>query len=170
MSNINASLDRREFLKIWFSSLGAFASTPIRQILPPGEKIDPMGIGRVTISAIGLYQEPSFSSQRIKWLGRDKLVDIISEVQGSTANPRWYRLVGGYAHSAYIQRVEGAKLNKPLSHIPENGLLGEITVPFSQALHQAYSGAWQPVYRLYFGSIYWITHLIEAQKALHGMD
>lgn len=164
MKNLSVSLDRREFLKIWTSSLGAIALNPMRQFLPPGEKSDPMGIGRVTVRAIGLYQEPSFSSQRLKWLGRDKLVDIIADEKGSTPNPHWYRLVGGYAHSAYIQRVEAARLNQPLSHIPAGGQLGEITVPFTQALRRGYSDSWQPVYRLYYGSIYWITHLIEGPE------
>jgi hypothetical protein len=171
MSNYRPSLDRREFLKIWSSSMGAVALQPLRQALPPEDKIDPMGVGRVTISAIGLYQEPSFSSQRIKWLGRDKLVDIIAEAYGSTTNPHWYRIVGGYAHSAYIQRVEDSKLNKPISRIPQHGQLGEITVPYSQALREVYPGRWQPVYRLYFGSVYWITHLIEGpdNKPWYGL-
>ena len=164
MINMGSSLNRREFLNIWALSLGVFVSNPLRQLLPPDEKTDPVGIGRVTVQAIGLYQEPSFSSQRLKWLGRDKLVDIIAEEKGSTSNPRWYRLVGGYAHSAYIQRIEGSHLNPPLPVIPEGGQLGEITVPFSQALRRIYSDSWQPLYRLYYGSMYWITHLIEGPE------
>jgi hypothetical protein len=153
-------LARRDFLKLWGTSLGVLAATPLRAWLPPDEDISPLGIGRVTVQAIGLYQEPDFSSPRIKYLTRDLLVDIIAEIEspsGPPRNPRWYRLVGGYAHSAYLQRVEQAHLNPPLHMIPSRGCLGEITVPFTQAMRMTNLRHWEPAYRLYFGATFWIT-------------
>jgi hypothetical protein len=157
-------LHRRDFLKLWGVSLGSFIPSSIRQLLPPDEDLEPLGIGRVTTGSIGLFEEPDFASPRLKWLGRDLLVAIIQEIIspfGSLRNPRWYRLIGGYAHSAYIQRVETAHLNQPLEIIPENGQLGEVTVPYTQSMRKVFSDLWQPAYRLYFGSVYWITDLIE---------
>jgi hypothetical protein len=113
----------------------------------------------VTIRVIGLYQEPDFASSRIKWIPRDRLVDIFAEIEsdaGPVRNPRWYRLVGGYAHSAYIQRVDLAHLNPPLTWIPKRGRLGEISVPFTQAMRKV-GPHWEPLYRLYYGSMFWIT-------------
>jgi len=133
-------------------------------MLPADEDLEPVGLGRVTIRAIGLYQEPDFSSPRLKWLNRDKLVNIIAEINSPhdpPRNPRWYRLVGGYAHSAYIQRVEASYLNPALTALPNGGQLAEVTVPFTQALQKTTSQKWYPVYRLYFGSVYWVTHLID---------
>ncbi|HUV28207.1 MAG TPA: hypothetical protein VMW34_12660, partial [Anaerolineales bacterium] len=120
-------IKRREFLKVWGLSLALLVPSPLRAWLPPEEDINPLGLGRVTIRAIGLYQEPDFASPRIKWLSRDQLVDIISELDsasGPPRNSRWYRLVGGYAQSAYIQRVDSAHLNLPLAMIPKKGCLG----------------------------------------------
>ena len=157
-------IKRREFLKVWGLSLALLVPSPLRSWLPPEEDINPLGLGRVTVRAIGLYQEPDFASPMIKWLSRDQLVDIISELDsasGPPRNPRWYRLVGGYAHSAYIQRVEDAHLNLPLAMIPKKGCLGEISVPFTQAMHKISSQRWQPIYRLYYGAVFWITGYIQ---------
>jgi lipoprotein-anchoring transpeptidase ErfK/SrfK len=157
-------LSRRDFLKLAGLAASSLAARPLESGLPPEDRASPVGIGRVTIQVIGLYPEPSFKSERIRWLQRDKLVDIIDEVQspdGPAHNPRWYRLPGGYAHSAYIQRVETASLNSPLPNIPKGGRLGEVTVPYSQSLYKTRSSDWYHAYRLYFGSVYWITHLLD---------
>ena len=155
-------LNRREFLKVWGASLVSLTPLSIHSWLPLDEDLKLVGLGRVTIHAIGLYQETSFASQRLKWLGRDKLVKIIAEIdspEGPPGNPRWYQLFGGYANSAYIQRVEHSYLNQSKPVFPGDGLLAEVTVPFTQAMHRTRSGRWLPVYRLYYGSVYWITHL-----------
>jgi hypothetical protein len=157
-------LHRREFLKLWGLSLTVLTPTRVRAWLPPEEDTAPLGLGRVTVSAIGLYQEPVFASPRIKYLVRDQLVDVIAEIDsplGPVRNPRWYRLVGGYAHSAYIQRVDKAHLNPPLPMISRRGRLGEISVPFTQAMLRTSSEHWEPAYRLYYGAVFWITGFIQ---------
>ncbi|MFN2214838.1 MAG: L,D-transpeptidase [Anaerolineales bacterium] len=156
-------IQRREFLKLWGLSFALALPDSLHAWLPPDEEIEPLGMGRVTVGAIGLYQEPDFASPRVKRLARDQLVDIITEIDvpgGYARNPRWYRLVGGYAHSAYIQRVDHAHLNPPLTTIPRKGCLGEITVPFTQALLKI-SSRWEPIYRLYYGAVFWITGFVE---------
>jgi len=45
--------------------------------------------------------------------------------------------------------------------IPENGLLAEVSVPYSQAMHYTQASGWQKIYRLYYGSTHWITALDE---------
>ena len=158
------SLNRRDFLKLWGSSLFTLARSRLRAWLPPDEDTTPLGLGRVTIGAIGLYEEPDFASPRIKYLTRDSLVDIVSEVDsphGPVRNPRWYRLVGGYAHSGYIQRVDNAHLNPPLAMIPRRGRLGEISVPYTQSMRKIFTDHWEAVYRLYYGAVFWITGFIQ---------
>ena len=161
---VHNSLHRRDFLKLWGLSLGSFIPSSIRDWLPEEENLAPLGVGRITIRSIGLFQEPDFASPRLKWLGRDLLVSVIDEFQspyGPSSNPRWYRLVGGYAHSAYIQRVEAAHLNQPVAMIPAGGQLGEITVPYTQSMRKVSTDLWQPAYRLYFGATFWITGFIK---------
>lgn len=157
-------LTRREFISLWGLALGSFVAQPLRNWLPPEDQGEFLGMGRVTRDVIGLYAEPSYESTRLRWITRDRLVGIVDEVtskHGPKHNPRWYRLVGGYAHSAYIQRVDRASLNPVLPSIPPGGQLGEVTVPFVQSLRLTRTSDWHPLYRLYFGSIYWITGLIE---------
>lgn len=160
----SSSLNRRDLLKLWGASLAAFLPVSFRQMLPEDENRTPLGVGRVTIRAIGLFQEPNFASPRLKWIPRDQLVSVIEEIDspfGPSRNPRWYRLVGGYAHSAYIQRVESAHLNQPAPMIPKRGQLGEITVPYTQSMRRISAERWRPAYRLYFGATFWITGFLE---------
>src|SRR3990170_2982523 len=117
---MQSPVSRRDFLKLAGLAASSLAARPLESRLPPEDHATPLGIGRVTIQVIGLYKEPSFKSDRMRWLQRDKLVDIIYEIDspdGPAHNPRWYRLPGGYAHSAYIQRVESSSLNPPLPRV-----------------------------------------------------
>lgn len=153
-------LSRREFLQVGAVAVSALGLQAFRPGLPPEDQIPPFGIGRVTIQNIRVYQEPSFRSEPLRWLRRDQLVDLIEQISSSHGpqnNPRWYRVVGGYAHSAYLQRVDAAHLNPPLSQLPEEGQLAEVTVPFSQSLRFNSAFGWTPLYRLYFGSVHWIS-------------
>lgn len=155
-------LSRREFLHLAGLAFAAPGLAPLRSLLPPEDRQEPLGIGRVTAQVIGIYAEPSYKSERLAWKPRDRLLDIIEEQispHGPARNPRWYRVVGGYAHSAFIQRVETAHLNPPLARLPPGGQLGQVTWPFTQSFLKTPSPPWRPLYRLYFGSVYWITHL-----------
>lgn len=157
-------ISRRDFLKFsWLSlstlALQRFFNRPDEPGFEP-----PIGKGRVTIRAIYKYQEPDFKSKRIGLLNRDKLLDLYEEIQsphGPAHNPRWYRLLEGFVHSAYIQRVERAYLNTPLRWVPKNGRLGEVTVPYTQSMRRTLLYGWVPLYRLYYHSVYWITSIDE---------
>jgi lipoprotein-anchoring transpeptidase ErfK/SrfK len=54
-----------------------------------------------------------------------------------------------------------ATLNTPLEKVPRDGQLGEVTVPITQSFLKSRSQGWLPLYRLYYSSVYWITHLEE---------
>lgn len=94
-------------------------------------------------------------------LHRDEIVTIYGEFRsepGSASSRRWYEVQDGYVHSAYLQRVDDAHLNTGvLKYIPKNGCLGEITVPYTDTLRRLRGTQWQPLYRLYYQSVHWIT-------------
>lgn len=138
--------------------------SPAHKPLPGEDPPTPPIVVRVTTKFINIYRQPDFKSERIGSLKRDVILPIPEEIispYGPIHNPRWYHLVDGYVHSAYLQRVEMAHLNTPLPAVPASGQLGEITVPFSQSLRKTQIYGWMPLYRLYFGSVYWITSLEE---------
>jgi hypothetical protein len=156
-------LTRREFLQISGLALGSLALRQRESRIPPDDLQPPIGFGRVTIWAIGIFQKPSYHSQRVDIRLRDEVLPLYSEVPAedeSLRNRRWYRVPGGYAHSAYLQRVE-EHYNPIPATLPANELLGEVTVPFSQAYRYTKTFGWQPVYRLYYQSVHWVTGLDE---------
>lgn len=150
---------RREFLK--HGALGLVAATlPVQPYLLIEQ---PFAIGRVTTALVHVYQQPSFSSERIWKRSRDQLLNLLEEIQsphGPQYNPRWYRIAEGYVHSAYIQRVDFQPPNEPLPVVPAGGILGQVTVPFTRTFYRSRQAAWQPLYRLYYESVHWI-------KAVH---
>lgn len=159
-------LSRREFIKL--SGLGALSLIRYPNWLySPEEALDApaAGRGRVTTSAIYIYSQPDFHSERLGVLHRDELVTIyrvLFSEHSPPHNKRWYELKNGYIYSAYIQRVDHAYLNqKILTSIPEKGCLGEITVPYSDSMRHLRRGGWQRLYRLYYQSVFWITGLDE---------
>ena len=166
-------LSRREFLKVSGLSLGALTFPFIPW--PPGDEPRPLNArGRVTTHFIYIYSEPNFKSQRTGTLQRDQIVRILEEIEapsGPPHNPRWYRLEDGFVHSGYLQRVEKAHLNTSLKAVPESGRLGEVSVPFTQALRRTHTYGWVPLYRLYYQSVYWITSLEEGPdgKVWYGL-
>jgi lipoprotein-anchoring transpeptidase ErfK/SrfK len=137
----------------------------MRALLPPEDRVYPIGLGRVTISSIGVYKEPDLKSEKLNTRYRDELITLADELispHGPEINPRWYKVVGGYSHSAYLQRVENAQLAKPARRIRKDGQLGEISVPYSDSLRPNKAmDVWEPLYRLYYQSVHWVTGIDE---------
>lgn len=159
-------MSRREFLRIGSASLlsllaaskpsFAFASKLTAQETG-------LSMGRVTTNVVNLYDQPSLDGTVIKTLWQD-LVLPITKVTIGTGEPEhnktWYQLNGeGYVHSGSIQPVE-IKLNKPVTSVPETGLLAEVTVPYTDAV-------WNPIfkklfaYRLYYSTTHWILDVLQ---------
>lgn len=114
-------------------------------------------LGRVLDNSLAVYKEPSFSSELVNMYWRDLVLPINGVTIGDREpahNRVWY-LVNeeGYAHSGQIQPV-ALRYNEPAPSLPERGMLGEITVPYTDAL-------WDPdrpdrvASRLYYSSVYW---------------
>ena len=163
---MSKNISRRDFIKLGTLALGSLAFRPLSDWLPEGEGFDrdPIGVGRVTVDEIEVYREPSYQSDPVSTRRRDQLIPIFEEIVTPDTlpnSPRWYQVMDGYAHSAHIQRVEGRHINATVPWVPEEGRLGEITVPYTRAYLNNVLYGWMPVYRLYYQSVHWITGVDE---------
>ncbi len=150
---------RRDFLKASGAGLlGLFlADLRLEQVFAETSSKQ----GRVTLSGVEVLSEPSFKAKRVRLLGMDEIVDINGEVEGDQGygnpfNSSWYQINGeGYAYSGAIQPVE-TLYQKPVFDDSEAGVLGEITVPFSDARLDMSISA-KRGYRIYYSTTHWIT-------------
>jgi lipoprotein-anchoring transpeptidase ErfK/SrfK len=172
---MSETISRRDFLKLGGLALGGFlinsAFTRSGTTLPDGrfdldfpyqEDQDQGKLMRVAIKQIDLRAKPNDDSDIIGNRFRDQLVHIYEEVTPNDApeyyNPLWYKVWGGYLHSAHLQLVR-IQINEPASIVPESGILAEITVPFTTAYQFNDRDGWYPWRgsRLYYDTVHWIT-------------
>lgn len=164
------NISRRGFLQLCGISLAGLAFCPFEdQSSPDLTGLDPgrFPLGRVTKRQVGVYTEPDERSSCVHLVKRDTLLQLQQEIlspNSAKLNPRWYRISDGFVHSAYIQKIPEAHFNTPRKDIPESGVLGEVTVPFTKTRYKTRSGTWMELYRLYFGSVHWITGLLDVKE------
>ena len=157
-----ATLSRRGFLKIASLALGSLAFGPV---FPRQSEWELGDLARVTIYEVDLHSEPRDDARIIGKRYRDQLVHIYEEVtspRGPAWNPLWYRVWGGYLHSAYLQRVT-VDHNPALLRVPEAGQLCEVTVPYTIAYQNSPWEGWHPWdgAPLYYSTTHWATAIEE---------
>lgn len=153
---MKSTVSRRDFLKLAGLSLAGLAMRPL---LPTWLQEDPGDVVRVAISTVSVYSQPSDQSRILYQRFRDDLVHIYDEIvspDGPGYNPIWYRVWGGYIHSGHVVRVK-THLNPVIAVSKDNPRIAEVTVPYTQAMMKRGSPGWQPVYRLYYQSVHWVT-------------
>jgi hypothetical protein len=159
---MSTNLSRRDFLKLsGMSLLGFYLPSLPSNFLT--EDVFASQQGRVTTDLIWTYTQPSFKSNQIKSYWRDLVLPItnvtVSDDQ-SAYNRVWYEIGNeGYAYSGDIQPVQTI-LNTPTTNLPKNGILGEVSVPFTDAFGKP-NGEFG--YRLYYESVHWITRALTSQ-------
>lgn len=164
------ALSRRDFLKLGATSLGCLAfGVHVESAfdIPTENTSYPSRTARVAARHVYAYAQPDPNSQRKYKIRRDTLLHLLEEqisAAGPEHNPLWYRISQWWVHSGNIQRVEDAHTNEPLKHVPKDGMLGEVTVPFAQTYWRIRNGFWVPMYRLYYNSIHWITDVLESPE------
>jgi hypothetical protein len=152
------SINRRAFLQLGMLSLSSLAFRPLQNV---AARLITDDLARVSAKSISVYREADDTSMILFQHFRDELVNLYYEVTspaGPSYNPRWYRVWRGFMHSGKMVRVKYI-LNPVVHSIPTNGMLSEVTVPFTQAYRFLKSGKWEQVYRLYYGSTHWVTGL-----------
>jgi lipoprotein-anchoring transpeptidase ErfK/SrfK len=158
---LNSQLTRRDFLKLASTGSLAFAVSELHLDIAFGAP--PIKQGRITLSGIPLYDGPAFIANKLKYFGRDEVVDITSidehGEQGNPFNGVWYQVNNeGYTYSGWVQPVE-TNYQKPIFNIHEKGQVGEIVVPFSDTKEEPYVYA-ERGYRLYYGTTHWVQKYI----------
>ena len=159
MSVLNPPFSRRDFLKLSGAGLlGAFlADLHLDRALAAAPTQ-----GRMTLSGINLFSDPSFKARIVQIYNRDDVVGITGQVEVDVGNPynnTWYQIENqGYTYSGWVQPVE-TDYQKPVFDIPSAGQLGEVTVPFSatrlDASFKSHTG-----YRAYFATTHWVTGVV----------
>lgn len=157
------NLTRREFLKLSGLALTSLAFTPdFPQDQTPESTTT---LGRVAYESISVFDSPILDANTVGFRFRDELLNIYRTIQPSTGpayNPTWYRIWGGYIHSAHIQPVN-IRFSIPQESMPSHGVLCKLTVPYSSPYNYSRSNSWTPTqdFRLYYDSAHWVTDVVE---------
>lgn len=157
---MKSSLTRRDFLKIGAIGLASLAFRPSYDF---GELQEGENLARVAIDSVSVHSQPDDNSRILFQRYRDDVVNIYYEEisQGEPKyNPLWYRVWGGYIHSAHMQKVQ-VRLNPVQTQLSEEPHIAEISVPFSQCYLHRTEAEWQPIYRLYYESVHWVVGLVD---------
>jgi lipoprotein-anchoring transpeptidase ErfK/SrfK len=153
-----SALSRRDFLKLaGYGMLGLSLPDLPRPLFTQTFYSDLQG--RVIEKSLWMYDEPSLDSNRIEMFWRDLVVPLtgaaISEDE-EAHNRVWYEVDGkGFVYSGAVQPVS-TMINQPASEVPPSGVLGEITVPFTDA-HEEPDATTKVAHRLYYETVHWIT-------------
>lgn len=149
-------ISRRDFLKLsGYGLMGILL--PELSLSPPADPFTSLQ-GRIIDRTIWSYEEPNRKSKKKKLYWRDLIVQIANTALGddeTAYNRVWYELEeGGYVYSGSVQPVRTI-LNEP-QLIPAGGVLGEVSVPYTDA-HLEANPESEVVYRLYYETVHWAT-------------
>lgn len=153
-------ISRRDFLKLSGAGLAGLLLPPLNLHLN-----DPFAAlqGRVTTRTIWMYAQPTLSGAQVKLCQRDMLLNIVNTALSDDVNANnriWYEIgspnaIEGYVYSGNVQPVRTILNSTPTLDIPEDGLLAEVTVPYTDAHEQA-TQASKVGYRIYYETTHWI--------------
>ena len=153
-------VSRRDFIKVSGVGLAGLLATPFNF-----EIDDPFDLqqGRVTVRTVWMHASPSLDAEKVKLLQRDALFNIANTAVSEDTviqNRIWYQIGNeGYVHSGNIQPVR-TMLNQPYTgNIPIEGLLAEVTVPYSDAFEEPTTDS-KVGYRIYYETTHWIKALV----------
>ncbi|MCX6026268.1 MAG: L,D-transpeptidase [Chloroflexi bacterium] len=153
-----SAISRRSFLQLTGLSLGAAAFAP-----PPPEALASEAmLARVTARTVAVRARPDEAAPQLAGLTRDAIVAVEEETWSATGprgNPYWFRIKQGFVHAGDMQPVR-SEMNEVAGTIPSEGLLVEVTVPFTQTRVKPSAEA-EPLYRLYYEAAFWAVAAVE---------
>ena len=152
------SISRRAFLKQSSSTLALAALPPLsREDQAAGREGRWM---RVTTWRARVHSEPHPKAPRVGERDYDAIVTILDEVTGvghCEHNPTWYRIVGGYTYSSWVQPMETV-FNRPIKRIEAPGMLAWVTLPYTD-VRASLAPNLQRGSRLYYDAIFRVFDL-----------
>jgi len=156
MNSPKPRLTRRDFLKL--CGLGALgAAIPGFSFSHALANENKINLGRVTQDGWMVFAEPNQKARRCYSLKFDQIVPILATIRLTKKDGQaetWYQLAEGeFTHSAFIQVVENRR-NVNRDPIPEQGSLGEITVPAIDVYLQPRGQKTRR--RYYYGATFWV--------------
>lgn len=161
-------LSRRAFLKRARAGLLGLFLIPLHERAMGRERLVAAGqegvpeMGRVLDDATPVHQEPSFSSKLVNMYWRDLVYPISAATIGDKEpghNRVWYQINnGGYIHSGKMQPV-ALRSNPAVEQVPKEGLLAEVSVPFTDARLDP-DRPDRFAYRLYYSTTHWINAVV----------
>lgn len=159
--NIHSSkFSRRDFLKWSSISLGALLlSLPKNSV---ESRYEPKYVMVGNPKGVSVHKNPTDKSIIIYRRELDDIIHVYDDVIGTDGpeyNPLWYRVWGGYVHSANLVEVKFL-YNEIAATVNSTGQLAEVTVPFTRSLFYNSFTGWNPQYRFYYGSVHWIVDII----------
>jgi L,D-transpeptidase-like protein len=172
---MSPEISRRDVLKLGGAALAGLALSSRLSLESAGAAGRFPVTGRVAATKLKVRERPSYSAGVLSYQFRDALVQLKRTLPADD-DPRqvWYELAapsplagafggdadakGGYVTAAYIQQPVENRPNQPVESIPEGGIPGEITVPFSDAYWQLGDHPY-PGGRLYYSSVHWIVSI-----------
>jgi hypothetical protein len=151
-------ITRRDFLKMGGTGLLGMLLLDVNTGFAQENSEDPIQRGRVLYWNLPVRTEPNISAPMVSNYKRDNLLPIMGRVFGGVEGEynRWWFKIGheGYSYSGGIQLVE-TRLNGTRIDLPESGILGEITVPYSESYWRT-SGLPYLGSLMYYGTTHWI--------------
>jgi hypothetical protein len=159
---MSQSITRREFLKLSGSALALAGTPPMSLPLPPDDLAARAASrwGRVTTWRAWVQSEPHPDAPTVGERRYDAIVNILDEVEGVghyDHNPMWFRIVGGYIYSSWVQPVE-YRFNRPLEQVEPPGVLAWVTVPYADVRSRPDPSLGR-TYRLYYDAIFRVVEL-----------
>ncbi len=159
----SSKLSRRDFLKLGGLGLAGLLTPPLNFHFD-----DPFAAvqGRVTTRMVWMYDKPSTEATQVTFCQRDKLLNITNAVISDDVhshNRVWYEIgKEGYVYSGNIQPVR-TLLNKPELNIPKDGMLTEISVPYTDA-YELPDKTSKVAYRMYYETTHWVKAVVTAEN------
>lgn len=154
------NITRRDFLKLSASGVLGLALSELG--LNHALAAPPTSKGLALVSGVPIFDEPVANANKIELIGKDQTFALFDQLEGDAFdnpfNTIWYKVDGGYVHSANVMPVE-ENFQKPVYEIPAEGQLAEICVPYSLIYPSPHFYA-KTTGRLYYESTHWVKKVI----------
>lgn len=172
MNDSPRGLSRRDILKLGgLGLLGLLVPPRALSLLSNGttDSVPPSPLqGRVSTGVLWSYDIPSNKGKRVKMFWRDLLFNITGtgiDDDPANYNRVWYQTDdGSYLYSGWVQPVHTLLNDSYTGTFSEDGRLGEISVPFTDA-YEFPDLTSKVKYRLYYETTHWA---MAAEKGADG--